>query len=87
MLNQLSTILNVKFICRDNFGVLATYETIAVIEFMGNVDSSGHYKCDVKDKESGHWFRTNDNATPLIINREHVSNLPYVVLYKKKSVE
>ena len=54
---------------------------------MGNVDSSGHYKCDVKDKESGHWFRTNDNATPLIINKDHVSNLPYVVLYKKKSVE
>ena len=70
---------------RDNSGVLATYETIAVIEFVGNVDSSGHYKCDVKDKESGHWFRTNDNATPLIMNEENVSKLPNVVLYKKQA--
>ena len=72
---------------RDNSGVLATYETIAVIEFVGNVDSSGHYKCDVKDKESGHWFRTNDNAIPQIMKKENVSKLSYVVLYKKKSIE
>ena len=55
---------------------MATYETIAVIEFVGNVDSSGHYKCDVKDKESGHWFRTNDNAIPQIMKKENVSKLP-----------
>ena len=69
---------------------MTAYEVIAVIEFAGNVesvggDSRGHYTCDIKDKSCGAWFRTNDNAKPRAIKTEDVSNLPYVVLYKKIS--
>ena len=46
-------------------------------------DKSDIDTCDVKDKNSGLWFRTNDNATPVEIECTEVSNLPYVVLYQK----
>ena len=59
-----------------------------MIEFTGSVNSSGgnsqgHYLCDVKDVASNNWFRTNDNRSPVSIEAEGVSNLPYVVLYKR----
>ena len=59
-----------------------------MIEFSGSVNSSGgnsqgHYICDVKDKESNKWFRTNDNRSPVYIEEKNISNLPYVVLYKR----
>ena len=80
------------FIFRDIRGVVTTYEAIAIIEFAGNVesargDSRGHYTCDIKDKSSGGWFRTNDNAIPKTIKSKDVSNLPYVVLYRKVSYQ
>ena len=72
---------------RDTFGTMTTYEAIAAIEFDGALrldgQSHGHYKCDVKDKESKSWFRTNDNRTPVSIDTENVTRLPYVVLYKR----
>ena len=69
---------------------MTTYEAIAVIEFAGNVgsvggDSRGHYTCDIKDKSCGAWYRTNDNAMPKVISSKDVSNLPYVVLYRRVS--
>ena len=59
-----------------------------MIEFSGSVNSSGgnsqgHYICDVKDKESSNWFRTNDNRSPVPMERKNISDLPYVVLYKR----
>ena len=67
-------------------------EPIAVIEFSGNVDriggqSRGHYTCDVKDKDSKQWFRTNDNNLPVPIDSNDISCFPYVVLYRKTSHE
>ena len=77
-------------IFRDTNGELTQYEPVAVLEFAGIVDSfdqsRGHYTCDVKDKEKN-WFRTNDNAVPILIEANNVSNLPYVVLYKRVSCE
>ena len=70
-------------------GVLSKYEAIAVVVFSGRVDnfgnSHGHYTCDVKDKESNAWFRTNDSTDPVSIEVEDVSKIPYVVLYKRIS--
>ena len=63
------------------------YEVVAVIEYQGNMsstgDSVGHYNCDIKDKVSGMWFRTNDNNDPVHIEVAAVSVSAYVVLYKK----
>ena len=56
--------------------------------FRGNFtedgDSRGHYICDVLDKLSNRWFRTNDNKIPKCINLKNVSKQAYVVLYRKK---
>ena len=46
---------------------MTKHEATTVIEFAGNVDSvggdsRGHYTCDIKDKYSGAWYHTNDNA-------------------------
>ena len=63
------------------------YEVVAVIEYQGTIsstgDSLGHYICDIKDKGSGKWFRTNDNNDPVEIDLSSVSASAYVVLYKK----
>ena len=63
------------------------YEAVAVIEYQGTMSSTGesvgHYICDIKDKVSGMWFRTNDNNDPVQIELASVSASAYVVLYKK----
>ena len=68
-------------------GNVDQYEVIAVIEFSGHLTSTGysegHYVCDIKEKSSGKWFRTNDNNNPILIEEEEVSKSAYVVLYKK----
>ena len=46
-------------------------------------ESRGHYICDVKDKLSNCWFRTNDNCDPVPINVDDVSKYGYVILLKK----
>ena len=69
---------------------MTKHEATTVIEFAGNVDSvggdsRGHYTCDIKDKYSGAWYHTKNNAIPKAIRSKDVSNLPYVVLYRKVS--
>ena len=63
------------------------YEAVSVIEYKGNLtrtgNSVGHYICDIKDRASGKWFRTNDNDNPTPIQEEDVSKSAYVVLYKR----
>ena len=65
-----------------------SYEPIACIEFQGSLisadESRGHYVCDVKTKPNGKWFRTNDNHEAREIEQLDVSELPYVVLFKRK---
>ena len=60
---------------------------MAVIEYQGRVatsgQSAGHYICDVKEKSTGTWFRTNDNKDPVQIDHQNVSACAYVVLYRK----
>ena len=58
-----------------------------MIEYKGRLDrtgaSQGHYICDVKDKKSKLWFRTNDNSDPVQLEISDVSKSGYVVLYKR----
>ena len=58
------------------------FEPIAVIEHHGDV-SRGHYTCDVKEKETGYWYRTNDNLMPELISPASVSKFGYVALFKR----
>ena len=62
---------------------------MAVIEFQGTVssagNSNGHYICDVKDKLSDGWFRTNDNKIPIPITVNDISQAAYVILYRRAS--
>ena len=60
---------------------------MSVVEYQGQLsragESQGHYICDVKDKKSKIWFRTNDDCDPIQLSLSEVSRNSYVVLYKK----
>ena len=77
------------FFFRDFQGMDATYKAVSVLEFRGSINSSGesqgHYICDVQDKSTTSWFRTNDNSFPISINQDQVSKKAYVVLLKRSN--
>ena len=81
--------LNDSFYYRDENGSEAWYEAISVLEFHGSISNSGesrgHYTCDVKDAQTGTWYRTNDNCNPVQIQKKDVSKHGYVVLYRQIS--
>ena len=72
---------------RDASGAQTWYEAISVIEYSGRIspdgESGGHYFCDIKDKITNVWFRTNDSSLPVKIESYNVSQKGYVVLYKR----
>ena len=85
-------ILNILFLLsnnlfRDGKGDKYWYEAVAVIEYIGSLSragvSNGHYICDVKNKSSAIWYRTNDDRIPVKLNISEVSQNAYVVLYKR----
>ena len=77
----------IYFFLRDFQDVDARYKAVSVLEFLGSINSSGvsqgHYICDVQDKSTTSWFRTNDNSFPVSINEDQVSKKAYVVLLKR----
>ena len=72
---------------RDDQGLQACYSAISVIEFQGSISSSGnsqgHYICDIQEKTTNQWFRTNDNRKPVPIQQDQVTKKGYVVLLKR----
>ena len=80
-------LFNIILCNRDTGSNLIEYEPVAIIEFQGTVgatgESNGHYICDIKEKSSGLWFRTNDNLEPRQIGIETVTKNAYVILYRK----
>ena len=66
---------------------MSGYEAVAVIEYQGTISragvSQGHYICDIKDKETNLWFRTNDNRNPVQISTSQVSKKASAVLFKR----
>ena len=75
------------FLFRDANGADSWYQAISVIEHKGLIDksgvSTGHYTCDVKEKISNQWFRTNDDSFPTQIDVDDVSRHGYAILLKK----
>ena len=71
---------------RDTDDQLNQYEAVSIIDYQGIIKSTGesygHYICDIKDKLSGKWFRTNDNNDPQPIKVEDISKNAYEILYK-----
>ena len=72
---------------RDAGGSVSGYEAIAIIEYQGTLSRAGvfqgHYICDIKDKETKLWYRTNDNRDPIQISISQVSKKAYAVLFKR----
>ena len=72
---------------RDSTDKVSKFEAVSVIEFQGSVSSSGrsqgHYICDIKERSTQQWYRTNDNNHPVPIEVEDVSQMGYVILYRK----
>ena len=72
---------------RDVRGNQVQYEAVSIIEYVGSLSrtgqSHGHYICDVKEKKSKIWFRTNDDQYPIQLPLSEVSQNGYVVLYKR----
>ena len=72
---------------RDTTGEESQFEAVSIIEYQGNVSSlgksDGHYVCDITDRSTQQWFRTNDNKTPILIESGDVSTFAYVILYRR----
>ena len=72
---------------RDNSEETVQFNPVALIEHQGYMSeggqTQGHYICDLQDKETGLWFRTNDNQKPVPISLNNVTNKPVVILYRK----
>ena len=64
---------------------------MSIIEYKGSInrsgESEGHYICDIKDRSTRRWFRTNDNSEPIQIDVEDVSKFAYVILYRKLALD
>ena len=77
------------FLFRDAIGANSWYQAISVIEHKGLINksriSAGHYTCDIKEKNSGQWYRTNDDCLPAKIDVENVSRQGYAILFKRIS--
>ena len=77
----------INFFSRDRSGNYSTFEPIAIVEHQGQLsqdgETQGHYICDLEDKETLKWFRTNDNQIPILIELISVTQNPVVILYKK----
>ena len=75
------------YFLRDERGLDANYEAIAVIEHQGSMtrdqEGQGHFICDVKHTGSDIWYRTNDNHNPTPVSCNNVTKKAIVILYKR----
>ena len=88
---EINFMVNDIILHKDSKNAASFYEAISVVEFNGTLQSSGesqgHYICDIMDKSSKSWYRTNNNSRPFQIRLQDVSKYGYVVLYKRKDVQ
>ena len=73
----------------DSSGICLEYEPIAVIEKRDGLiavgdSSTGHYICDVKEKTTGLWLRTDDDKPIRKLSFSEVSKSGFIVMYKRK---
>ena len=72
----------------DKDGKVGKFLPISIIHHSGSVIEEtvrGHYRADVKNKETETWFRTSDNDQPKKLNSNELSKVGYIFLYKKIS--
>ena len=48
-------------------------------------ETRGHYICDLEDKQTLVWFRTNDDQEPISISLDNVTKNAVVILYRRIS--
>ena len=59
---------------------------LAIIHHSGSIveqTTRGHFQTDVRNKETGTWFRTSDNDQPKKLNSSNLTKKGYIYLYKK----
>ena len=68
----------------------AKFFPIAIIHHSGNVigeTTQGHYRADVRNKDTTNWYRTSDNDCPKMLSGQNLTKMGYIFLYKKSSIE
>ena len=74
----------------DINGKVGKFEPMAIIHHSGNVigqTTQGHYRADVKNKETLNWFRTSDNDLPESLTEKELTKMGYIFLYKKSNLD
>ena len=69
-------------------GKLGKFLPMAIIHHSGNVrgqTTQGHYRADVKNKETKNWFRTSDNEPPENLSVNGLTKMGYIFVYKKSN--
>ena len=59
---------------------------LSIIHHSGSIIEQtirGHYQTDVRNKETGTWFRTSDNDKPKKLNSNGLTKKGYIYLFKK----
>ena len=70
----------------DKEGNVCKFLPMAIIHHSGNVHhqtTQGHFRADVKNKETGKWFRTSDNDQPKELAKGGLTKKGYIFLYKR----
>ena len=70
----------------DKEGNVGKFLPMAIIHHSGNVHhqtTQGHFRADVKNKETGKWFRTSDNDQPKELAKGGLTKKGYIFLYKR----
>ena len=65
---------------------LGKFLPLAIIHHSGSIinqTTRGHYQTDVRNKETGTWFRTSDNDEPKKLTSTSITKVGYIFLYKK----
>ena len=91
-LHIMKTTVNVnpdeEVLLMDMDGKLGKFAPMAIIHHSGNVrgqTTQGHYRADVKNKETKNWFRTSDNEPPESLSVNGLTKMGYIFLYKKSN--
>ena len=49
--------------------------------------STGHYVCDIKERTTNLWYRTNDDSYPIEIDVTEVSKQAYSIMFMRSDEE
>ena len=71
----------------DINGNSKSFTPLAIVIIEGTLEDNqfkyGHYLAEVKNMETGYWFRTSDASKPKCLAGKELSDLGYLYLFKK----